>query len=219
MKTKHLIIPDYTNNIYFNENPTLFLQLKTLVENHTKGFQWSLISNQSRPEYSNYNELRNWINKSLPLLSDPIYGWNTKCYWILFNLSNFPRCPICNNIIGYMENVKITKGDKKHCCPKCSAIDKNTKDKRIKTTRKLYGVDNINQLELIKEQKEQYFLNTYGVKCSLQIPEVLKLRIAIPFLLIAFLYELILLFLKESYLGFLFFCFVFKNLLSKFYYV
>jgi len=70
----------------------------------------------------------------LPLLHDPIYKWNTKCYWILFGLIDFPKCENCGKYIGIGKNIKITKGYYRFCSAKCAGNSDSTKNTRVLTT-------------------------------------------------------------------------------------
>ena len=162
------------NNIYYKNNPKLFLELKELIKKYIRGFQQKLNSKCSKKKYKDYSYLANWINSQLPLLNNKIYKWNTKCYWILNGLTNFPECPMCGKLIGENINIKINRGYTKYCSSVCAANSNKTKEKRKKTTLEKYGVTNINQCQEIKDKKEKYFLNKYNVKTSLQIPSVVK---------------------------------------------
>lgn len=162
------------NNVYYKNNPKLFLELKELIENYIRGFQLKLNSKCSRKEYKDYSHLANWINSQLPLLNDPIYKWNTKCYWILNGLTDFPKCPVCEKSIGENINVKINSGYLEYCSSKCAANSNKTREKCKQTTLKKYGVANVNQCQEIKDKKEKYFLDKYNVKMSLQIPKIIN---------------------------------------------
>jgi Zn finger protein HypA/HybF involved in hydrogenase expression len=78
------------------------------------------------------------------------------------------NCGIIKEVIYYDYN-KITKNDtQKYYCNKCKAIP--TK----KTNQKLYGVDNVFQLESVKEQSKKTNKEKYGVEYALQNSDILE---------------------------------------------
>ena len=77
----------------------MFMQLITLLENYPCSYGSMLRAKgkkrflQMHPNYvPPYKKLYDWINSSLPLLSDSFYRISTKCFWILNGLTDFPQC-------------------------------------------------------------------------------------------------------------------------------
>lgn len=72
----------------------------------------------------------------------------------------------------------ISHGYSTYCSAKCSNADPVVKKKMANSARNTYlekyGVENISQLEEIKEKKEQTFKERYGVRNVLQFPNVIK---------------------------------------------
>lgn len=114
-------------NPYRENNPAYFDRLLRLVYDHPRSFQTMLRASgvhfdQARyrgvvRKYRKYDESRDntklleWVNVSLPKLSDPVYSLATKCHWILNGLTDFPVCPICGTNTNYIrKNVKIFEG-------------------------------------------------------------------------------------------------------------
>ena len=82
---------------------------------------------------------------------------------------NYINC-YCGNKVKFNRN--WLDGYKKYCSPKCSANNKLTKEKRLRTTLDKYGVTNVAKLEEIKEKQEKTNLEKYGTKSSFQNEEV-----------------------------------------------
>ena len=89
MSTSHkalIEVKDIESNVYYKNNPELFLQLKDIVENHQKGYGIKIKANKI---------LTQWINTILPHLSSTFYSNATRCYWIFNNITDFPVCAEC----------------------------------------------------------------------------------------------------------------------------
>ena len=140
---KHMknIVIDCNNlkhNVYYKNNPSLFMQLKTLIENSPKSYVAKLngIFNQrgKQKKQLEYINLVKWINSSLPLLTSPIYKMNTKCYWIMYGLIDFPTCPICNTNNKYkLKNIRsFQDGYKQFCSVSCGTKFANLYTKQNK---------------------------------------------------------------------------------------
>lgn len=125
-------------NFYYNSNPILFNCLKQLIENNPKSYVAKLngVYNQKGKQKKplEYKKLAQWINDSLPLLHDPIYKMNTKCYWIIHGLTDFPTCSICNNNSNYkLKNIRsFQDGYKIFCSVSCGTKYANLYTKQNK---------------------------------------------------------------------------------------
>lgn len=141
-KSKMKFLMPKEQNPYCENNPVYFDKLLHLVYDHPRSFQTMLrstgvYSDQVRYrgavyKYRKYDEskdntgLLEWVNGSLPKLSDPAYSLATKCYWILNGLTDFPECPICGTKTNYIgKNVKIFKGYSRYCSHDCVNRDKD----------------------------------------------------------------------------------------------
>ena len=93
-------------------------------------------------------------------------------HWVNDN-SNYFLCG-CGNKITFNKN--WLDGYKKHCSAKCAQTDQSTKNKRKKTTLKLYGVDNVAKSNDVKNKQEETNLKKYGTKSSFQNEDVKKKR-------------------------------------------
>lgn len=111
-------------NQYYKNNQKLYLELKSLIEQNPRSYVAKLngIMNQNgRQKNLQYYHLTKWINSSLPILSDPVYKMSTKCYWIIYGLTNFPVCQLCHSSENYKnKNIRsFQDGYKDFCSVSC----------------------------------------------------------------------------------------------------
>ena len=108
--------------------------------------------------------------------------WSERLYWFYNNITEYPKCPICGRVPGF---VNFKKGYKTYCSAKCSnscpdkrektkttnnikyggnapASSKKIKEKAVHTNLLRYGVSNIQKLDSTKEQVRQTCLSKYG---------------------------------------------------------
>ena len=81
------------------------------------------------------------------------------------NISEIPKCPICLKTVEF----KKTKYPSS-CSIQCSG--KLNVSKRIATNLEKYGVENVSQLDSVKEQKRKSSIEKYGTVCTLQATEI-----------------------------------------------
>ena len=109
-----------------------------------------------------------------PQLRDPFYTVQTKIYWLMNDLKEFPKCgnSKCSNTFEH-RNVKNWKyGYHKNCCPQCGKDSEERKRLYVEACKKKYGVENISQREKTKEKKKQKALERYGVDNVAKAQEV-----------------------------------------------
>ena len=99
-----------------------------------------------------------------------------RLYCILNDIYNIVICgsSSCNNEVKF---VKFRMGYKSYCCNKCQRLDQeniNIKqlDSNKKTCLEKYGVENVFQLEEVKEKIKETCVEKYGVENSFQSVEV-----------------------------------------------
>ena len=81
---------------------------------------------------------------------------------ILNHIDTIPTCPICGN-----KNIYIGRPNRiysKYCCNKCKFKDVDLAERHKQGCLKKYGVENISQVDEVKQRKEETFLKHYGVK-------------------------------------------------------
>lgn len=98
-------------------------------------------------------------------------------YLINNDLIKKPSCTCGNEITTF---INYNNGYNQFCCAKCRNNDHTLIDKKTinykKTVQEKYGVDNISQLQSIKDKKVKTMLQNYGVEYNSQRPEMRKLN-------------------------------------------
>lgn len=56
------------------------------------------------------------IDRTDRFLSDPIYTFRTKLYWIVHDLTNFPRCKYCDKPLEHKNIDSVQRGYSDFCC-------------------------------------------------------------------------------------------------------
>lgn len=87
----------------------------------------STINKQIR---SKHPYLKQWIIQSVPSLTDKFYSMQTKIYWIIHGLVDFPKCqnPNCSNTFKNRNVGSILKGYPRHCSNNCGLNNPLTKE-------------------------------------------------------------------------------------------
>lgn len=153
-------------NYTTEQRETFISQLKEIV---AKGKHWhTTFTNDERTPHPQYTELRQFIDDETPLLSDKKYTINTKVYWILNGLTDFPRCqnPKCNKPIK--KNIRVQfdghKGYAKFCSCRCASSDEEVQAKCKTTCQERYGYDNGSKVpEVIERIKQIQFEKNGGL--------------------------------------------------------
>lgn len=119
-----------------------------------------------------YAELKSKIMAATPLLASPEFKFSTRVFWILNDITEFPKCYVCGKDItrnirtletGYNRN-KPWKPEHLNAsvcdCQKCRK-QKNLDDFK-KTCNEKYGVDNVFQSEWCKDKITKTNISRYG---------------------------------------------------------
>ena len=116
-----------------------------------------------------YEYLVSWINSRLPKLADPFYKLNTKIYWILNGLTDFPICANCRKTIERV-NVKITCGYSTYCCNRCQVTSAEFKRDRVATWERKYGpgVTSPSKSVAVREKQKATCRKNHGVDHPMQ---------------------------------------------------
>ena len=152
---------DIENNVYFKNNPQYFIELLELAKRGR--CSKSLLSRCTRKEYKDYSYLRQWIDEIVPnLIKDKKYGYNTRVYWVLFGLTDFPKCHCCGKTIE--RNVFLINEPRySYCNNHCQVSSQDFKDKRRETWNKHFGVDYPTQAKCVINTRHQNNIKKYGV--------------------------------------------------------
>lgn len=124
------------------ENFNLYNELKDLVENYPNSY-FSILKRKE------YRYMLDYINSKTPLLQNYKYKINTKVYWVLNDITEFPKCPVCGKPLNEIYSVHVNSG-----YPNC----KNCKLKQSPKTK----AERFARKELNPEIKEK-ILSTYEI--------------------------------------------------------
>ena len=170
-KNKRQIIFDKPKeqNSFYKQNPQYFNELVKLINDNPIVYSIRLNAKGRKRDVGiipPYKHLLDWINTVTAFkLLDPFYKTPTKCYWILHDLHDFPKCVVCGSQEHYKKvNVHLWSGYHRTCSLKCKQLDELTIKRRIETCNKKYGVDNpFQSLEIIAKCDNTRFIR-YGDK-------------------------------------------------------
>lgn len=113
-----------------DEEKSLKAELKQLIEENPNNYPTVILAKSRR-------YLRDYIEFKTPLLADPKFRMPTKCYWVLNDLTDFPKCKTCGKPIT--SNIKITLGYSKFCSNRCAQSDPDIIAHAKQTRLERYG--------------------------------------------------------------------------------
>ena len=116
-------------------------------------------------------EILKYVEEKTPLLSDPYYLISTKVYWVLHDMTDFPKCVVCGKPIT--KNIKVTEGYVAHCSAKCVSADDTVKLHMEEAFSKKYGegITNPFQADEVKRKITRTMLEKYGATTYTQTQE------------------------------------------------
>ena len=136
-------------------------------------------SNRILTKLKKYPYVIQWLNLYFIKLQDQKYTLLTKIYWLLNDITDFPKCQRlgCNNTLqnknvsslyaGY-SSYKNAKAKKWFCCSSCALKDDEVKNYRYATCKELYNDPFYNN----RPKAEQTYLQLYNSKSSLGNHEI-----------------------------------------------
>lgn len=112
-----------------------------------------------------------YIEDHTPLLNSPEFLISTKVYWILNNITEFPKCVVCGKEIR--RNIKINEKYPTHCSNKCLSMDPVVQKHKEDAYERKYGNGIVNpfQSKEVIDKIDQTNLRKYGVKRFTQTNE------------------------------------------------
>ena len=152
---------DAAENPYFKHNPCLFNELVGLVSTVSRG------NTLLKCLKTTHTHLMQWIDNELKAcLADDFYTPQTKIYWILHGLIDFPSCenPDCNVVFSDRNVNSIAKGYPRYCSHACAVNDPKTKEKAKSTCIDRYGCVSPAQNDAVKNKSKKTCLEKYGVE-------------------------------------------------------
>lgn len=174
---------DFESNPYYRDSPENFLALVDLMRrNKTQyasmlGAKGSGYKCKARPYKSRkqpkYRYLKEWIERLLPMLGNPVIKTSTKVKWILEGRTEFPKCAVCGKDDYYRTyNVSFGYDYPRTCCMQCQNNDPVRKRNLMESNRLKYGRDWPKQNATVQEKDEQRLFEKYGVKNVFQLDGV-----------------------------------------------
>lgn len=165
------IIFNIDKNPYFRDNPDFFNDLLNLVNTISRG-NTLLKCLQTTHKY-----LMEWLNVELKhCLNDDFFTPQTKIYWVLHGLTDFPSCenPMCHIKFSNRNVSSISKGYPRYCSHVCAVNDPKTKEKAKQTCIDKYGCVSPAQNENVKNKSKKTCLERYGVEYTFQSENNIK---------------------------------------------
>ena len=154
-----IILPDNFNQLTLKDK---LVQLKRL--NDIRTFHAYVRSNKI---------LMDDINAHTPLLQNWKYNVQTKIYWIIKDITEFPKCKTCDNIIGIKKNIGVDiKHYTQYCSKKCANSNTESLEKRRINNIKKFGGPSPSSDVQIRRKQEETCLIRYGVKNPSQSQEI-----------------------------------------------
>ena len=147
------------NNIYLKSNEKMFNELLDFLNK----ISWKSLKHSEK-----YEQLRNWINYSVPLLNNNFFTYQTKIFWILNGYTDFPKCKGCKKVFNYINVASILKGYNQFCSHKCAVNSNEIKEKTKQTCLRKYGTTSPGQNEEVKKKSKQTCLIKYGTQYTFQ---------------------------------------------------
>lgn len=169
--------------------------LKQLIEKHEDNYSRLLRSKKYESKYNGYvEEIMHLTSK----LDEVNATFATRIYWVLHDLTDFPRCkncgkPIKRNVISVKQGYSGNQGVY-FCSNSCSQKSQEHKDKMHKLALERYGANTISSapqiiekikavrrqhiekdpeyLDKIRKKMEQTCFNRYGAKNPMQVEDI-----------------------------------------------
>ena len=155
------------SNIYFKDNPKLFMQLRWLIQqNH---IHWTQMLLSKKVEHS--DELLKWIVDIIPDDAKCLL-LKIQCYWILNGLLEAPKCLNCGKALSQKSFKNFAYGYHENCSTRCAKDSKLRKLRYAENFKLKYGVANPSQLEDIKSKKRLTSIQKLGVDNPAKANEV-----------------------------------------------
>lgn len=141
------------------------LIIKSLTDNYLKNHRICGLKEYFKNKHI---DLYNYIFEFTKSLDSTKYPFSHLLYWVVNNISEFPRCPICGNTnkrvikfsIGYSDTFKF-------CSHKCAVSSKSCTDQRKSTNLERYGSKTPAENRDIMNKIKSTNRDRYGSDCYL----------------------------------------------------
>jgi hypothetical protein len=143
--------------------------IKEIIEKHQKNFANIFLKTEN-------SHILNWIRENTPeKLRNGKYKLSTILYWIVNDMTDFPKCQLCGKEMGVDKNIRFFHGYKK-MCTKCATHSDEANEKRKNTNIEKYGVENPFANGDIKEKIKTQNIEKYGINCPAKSKENLEIQ-------------------------------------------
>lgn len=165
-------IKDIVHNVYYQNNSSLFLELVQLINQNPYRYVTKITSKCSKKSYKDYSYMRHWIDQMVPQLSN--YNYATKCYWIIYGITTFPKCKNenCSHLID--KQISFWQGIKQYCSVHCQITSREFKEQRKETWKRNLGVEYPTQSKQVIQLRQMNNLIKYNVTEPSKLPNVIK---------------------------------------------
>lgn len=110
-------------------------------------------------------DLVQWIIDNTSKLNDPAYTWQTRVYWILHNINDFPKCVICGNQMFYCNVKSAQKGYADFLCLNKNCHRQIMANRQKKTMLHTHGYTNNFQNPDVIAKIKKHNIEKYGTAC------------------------------------------------------
>lgn len=169
-------IKDIVHNVYYQNNGSLFLELVQLINQNPYRYVTKITSKCSKKSYKDYSYMHYWIDQMVPQLSN--YNYATKCYWIIYGITTFPKCKNenCSHLID--KQISFWQGIKQYCSVHCQITSREFKEQRKETWKRNLGVEYPTQSKQVIQLRQMNNLIKYNVTEPSKLPNVIKKRLS-----------------------------------------
>lgn len=131
--------------------------IKKIIAEHPRCYAHVLQSKK-------FNFLIEFIDKKVPFLDDPFYTLNTKLYFVLNSLDDFPIClnDNCANRVKHRNVSTCTHSYPLYCSRHCATSDCRTQAKISQTNLQKYGVKCTFQTQKSRDSIHSAIIKKYG---------------------------------------------------------
>lgn len=136
-------------------------KLKLLVDLCPSGYLMYL----KNPAKFNIVELVDWLISSTPKLDDPVYTLQTKVFWVLNDIVDFPKCIICGNPLTDCNVKSAQKGYKDLVCSNALCHRKLSSKRRCQTMIENHGYAGNFQNPSAMDKIRRTNIEKYGNAC------------------------------------------------------
>lgn len=123
---------------------------------------------------NSHPDIYKYINDLYPQLADPKYKFVQKIYWLVNNLEDYPKCPICGGPNKREYNSYSVMYKSEECSQKCVKKNPINIEKLKQACLEKYGVEYTGQVKEFIKKREDTCIKKFGSKTCLANKDVRK---------------------------------------------